>query len=385
MKKILAILLALYPLYGIVAQSWDNPGIRLYGGISRTLANSSRYSYTADWGYAMGVQWGKQIWGNAYWINFWNNPTFGIDISVCRNPCGVAGDRMGIQGYLEHSLWQEAPIDFHMGLGLSCYTLPYSRTHNDLNRHIGSYLNCLIDIGFLYRLPMGDESKASIGLKFLHSSNGYLKKPNNGLNYIQGEVGIAFPSHQSEPVPSSNKQSFLLDANPIFEQKDSAYDFRDIIYVSYAPSLVQSRHSLGTREHYYAYTAQMGVLHKFHPCFAYGFNVDLMFNYSHKEQFNWYKDGFGMMKIPFYIGAVGTFEIYYGPLSIRLSLGGTLLKSTLVTIPYYERVGAYYHFGERLKQFAGISLKAYGGHIDYIEWTYGIKFPLPSLDSHPQI
>ena len=50
-----------------------------------------------------------------------------------------------------------------------------------------------------------------------------------------------------------------------------------------------------------------------------------------------------------------------------------IVVSPQVTIPFYERVGAYYNFGNN---YRGVAVNAHGGRVEFIEWTYGRRFPV---------
>ena len=75
--------------------------------------------------------------------------------------------------------------------------------------------------------------------------------------------------------------------------------------------------------------------------------------------------------LPLYLSAMATAEVFWGPVSLRLGLGSLVMGSTQISIPYYERVALYYNFG---RQYVGVSLNAHGGRVEFIEWTYGIRF-----------
>ena len=120
----------------------------------------------------------------------------------------VAGDRLGLAWTLNGPLIGH--LSWTYSVGLSMYTKPYSVTHDTNNTFIGSPLNCLIDLGFMYEQPLSERLTLTLTGKLVHSSNGYLYKPNHGLNYLQAELGLRFgPARRSY----SHRPSFFGDSS----------------------------------------------------------------------------------------------------------------------------------------------------------------------------
>lgn len=344
--------------------------VALTGGY--TIPNSGEYKYVASYNYGMDVTIDWKMPGTSYWQRFWKRPRFGILMSYLHSANAIAGERFGIAGTMQNTIWQSrrqdprslvprsgvSTIAWTMDAGVSIYTNPYERTGDESNAFIGSYLNCLFNVGLLYSVSLPHCSTISLAAKFGHSSNGYLMRPNRGLNYAQLALSYRMPNKRI----SMELQPQLLITKP------SAYHY---IYLSYAPAVVQSRFISPQKPYYYAYTGQFGWLCYLNPCIGFGVNMDLMYNYSHQEPLALEQ---GSYRTPLYLGVCGTFAPKWGPMSLRLSVGTYLLKSSQVTIPVYERIGVYYNFCEKVPQFVGVSIKAHAAHADYIEWHYGIGF-----------
>lgn len=235
-------------------------------------------------------------------------------------------------------------------LGLACYTEPYKRTMDDFNEFIGSYLNCHIGLAVRYRL----NRRWVVALRFAHSSNGYLKKPNQGLNYLQLECAYGFG--QTSPT------------SPTTETIDTTAGH---CYLSYAPGLVLQRAGGSNTHYYYAHTLQMGRMWKVGHSRYVGGNLDFMFNYTHRAEA---RQAGNPDPFPMYVGICGGYERHWNPLMMRVSIGTYLLCSEYVGMRVYEHVGIFYRMGRRLHQFVGVGFKAHYAHVDYIEWTYGIEF-----------
>lgn len=297
--------------------------------------------------------------GSDYWKYHHHYPDFGFRFSYAKMPHGIAGNRFGAVGFMQVPLRMPL-LDWSVGLGLSAYTQPYSLTLNQSNDYIGSVLNCLIDLGLIYKIPIEECGFLTLQGRFLHTSNGYIRKPNLGLNFWQLGLGYELSPMRSVDVVGRGALEVVDSVFRTFRPENH-------LFLSYAPGLVQSRHSLKDGW-YYCYTAEVGFQRRFHPCHAWGMNLDVMMNGSHPE---WLVARHEVPP-PTYLGASALYESFYGPMSIRLSLGMNITRSSLIYIPVYERVGLFYHFGEH--HYAGLAMKAYMGHVDYLEWTYGFNF-----------
>lgn len=316
--------------------------------------NSYIFDYSISW----------RTSGSDYWKFYHRYPDFGFRFSYAKMPHGIAGNRFGAVGFMQVPL-RRPLLDWSVGLGLSAYTQPYSLTANLSNGYIGSIVNCLIDLGLIYKVPIEEGGSLTLQGRFLHTSNGYLRKPNLGLNYWQLGLGYDLSPIRSADVVARGALHVADSVTCTFRPENH-------FFISYAPGIVQSRHKLKDG-YYYTYTSEAGYLRRFHPCHAWGANIDVMMNGSHPE---WLRARHEVPPLA-YLGACALYEGFYGPMSIRLSIGMNITRSSLIYIPIYERVGLYYHFGKGDRHYAGLAMKAYMGHVDYLEWTYGILFPKP--------
>lgn len=268
----------------------------------------------------------------------------------------IAGHRFACFGFVNSpiAVGKSYRLSWSLEAGLSFYTQPYKITFDDLNEFIGSYTNCHIGIGLRngFVLPHRDQLVLSLFLR--HSSNGYLKKPNQGLNYLQAELAYRFA-----PTESEDRQ--------LVEDRNRPCAF----FVSLAPGMVLQRGGGSNTRYFFTYTLQGGGLYRFDLKRGVGASLDLMYNGAH----NGFAEQEGVEPpFPMYVGAAAVYETAWNSLFMRFSFGGYLVKSPYVTMPIYERLGAYYRFGQRLHQYLGVGFKAHYAHVDYIEWTYGIEF-----------
>lgn len=396
-KYLFSLIFFLLPL---IAGSQPFTTISLLSGY--TMPNSSEWNYIRDVsvGGDIAVSW-YQDWGycdssgyyplirKPYWLGMRGNFTY--------FPNAIAGQRVGVSGFLRQPLLQPMHVFIpkgdsvmsrikdnlclEMDFGLALYTDPYCRTPNPDNVFIGSYVNCLIQIGLTYSRWLSDYSQLEFGAKFAHSSNGYLKKPNKGLNYIQLSLGYTLPNKFAK---HAIRDSYFDTVDPglngywptrYFDKWPDNSAFRGGEFMlSYAPGIVMPRYTGSKHKYFYAHTAQAGWLWRFNPARAVGATLDLTYNYSHTAVIAHWNEGYSL---PFYIAASAVYEATWHRLTLHTALAAYITRSEHGTTPLYERVGLYYNLSKEYRQvrhYVGIALKSHMAHIDFIEWHYGIKF-----------
>lgn len=285
----------------------------------------------------------------------------GVKANFAYIPNDVAGQRFGLSGYVTTPFpaldrWlAPCSLSLQIGTGLGIYTKPKELTGDERNGFIGSFVNCVLDMGPVLVVPIKDNALV-IGAKFVHNSNGYLKKPNVGLNYLQGELGWRF-----SPRMGSHK----ADADTLWMR--SLYDARTAPFVLLAPGFTVPRDSRATNDIFYpAYTFLMGWRYAYQHCRSIGLALDLAYNFAD----NYANDLEGAENpFPMFVGLSALHETHWGPVSLRLGLGYYVWES-FPDSRLYERVGVFYHFGKEARHALGISIKANSTHADFIEWSY---------------
>lgn len=291
---------------------------------------------------------------SVFWHRFWGYPFMGIRANYAHIWHSPAGHRFGLAGTLQGPLI--GPLHWTYSVGLSAYTRPYSVTHDTANIFIGSHLNCLIDIGLLYNLPLSDRLALTAALKIVHSSNGYLYKPNHGLNYLQLDIALRYQAVSSQqPAVSTGRR-------PLTDPHFSPYG-RPFILI--APAAVMSRYDPPDSIRFHpAYTLQLGYIRHPHPCFNYGAALDLSYNFSHSSQPT-------APRLPVYPAATLFGDCLWGPLTLRVGLAHYLHRYPLNWSQYYERVALYYRLNPH--HMVGVGMKVHDDHIDFVEWSYAFE------------
>lgn len=320
-------------------------GVVLTGGVC--LPNESEYDYLMQ--PTMGVGYVCNWQQRDNWM-------LGVRADAMMMRKAVAGTRFAVALTIEDQL--VGPIDELMELGLSAYGNPYRRSLDSTNIFIGSYLNCHIGVGLRYRYVLDERYTLSAAFRIVHSSNGYLRKPNMGLNYATLELGFHYAPHRPRQIELDVVERPLRNVT---------------FFCSYAPGIVQQRGTNLHADYCYAHSLLLGVLHPFSPLRSLGGEVDLMYNYAHRIDARQNGDA---EPLPIYVGLCGTYQRNWQRLFLRVSVGTDVVRSPYLLGPVYERVGLNYRLADQwlLTPYVGVACKAYYGHIDYIEWTLGMEF-----------
>lgn len=360
------------------------PDIVLSALASRTMPNSSEWSYIADLGTGIdaAVQM-PQLWAlhlDDSTVRLLRRPyNIGLRSNFTYYPNAIAGHRISQTLYLQERLIERDRhcLYYQFDFGLALYTNPYSRSHDPANVFIGSYLNCAIQVGLAYRYRFDNRSVLWLTAVFAHSSNGYLKKPNKGLNYLQLMLGYQLP-RKLLPQHLLQRDSHLqvIDStcfvyHPIRYAPTSFPHYS--LLLSYAPAIVRPRPEEMHDHFHYAYTARLGTQYHFNPVRAIGLSADITYNCTHDSLRVINHDHY---PLPFYVGLGANYETSYNRLTLHLGMAAYVLRSQQVRAPIYERVGIFYNFrsvDSSLQPFVGVSLKAHYAHIDFIEWHLGLR------------
>lgn len=376
MKKLIlwTLMLAVLPTF-VRAQDIT---VSLTGGYLCSMAPKWRYMQAPAAGVDASLSW--DLSGREYWQRWWRIPTFGFRANYTYIQDGIAGDRLAVTGFVQSPIWRSNKLDLNqlypqpsphyiyweVDGGLACYSMPFKAVPDPQNDFIGTFLNCQLQLGIGYRRTAPDGSAWQLAAKIVHNSNGQLTQHNKGLNFVQGELGWrlapARPKAACQPLP----------ADAVAGYEGTLTDFHPTLFLAYAPSVVMSRHmDHNSHAYYYAHTAQVGCKVHADPCLAFGATLDVMYNYSHPELYDWVGSDYHHHS---YLGVSGFVEPRWGPLSLRAGVGGYLdgCTSELNDEPYYERFGLYYHFGDEGRWSAGTAMKLHKARIDYIEWTLAV-------------
>lgn len=338
----------------VFAQTYFIGGDASCGHILCNDAESRQYINSPAYGFS--VYMGRNHCSTDYWEYYWRNPSIGMEFSYDYIANSITGNRLGALLYFRPSVYkaEHLSVDVYMALGLSYLSKIHDDNANPANIYIGSHVNALINLGVQANYFLTERFALCTSVKFSHSSNGQLVRPNLGLNFLQIDVGAEYYlsgyDHYVAPVSERGEK-------------------KNFINISFSPAISQSRFDY---KHYLGACVAVAYSRTFHPCFSYGLSWDFMYNGTNITSYS----SKGSMTENFSNGFAANFECRLSYFALRVALGSYVWHGEYQKLPFYERAGLFYYIGKNRDQYLGVSIKAHAANAEYIEWTYGLSLGL---------
>ena len=303
------------------------------------------------------IGFGVQTTGRNYWEEFFNYPKYGLRLGYTDYADKIFGKGISLHLFMQGAFFRanKFSLDYSLGLGFGWHSKHYHLKKNPNNDYMSTSLSACIDLAIVAEYMITPQIGTFLGGNFSHFSNGATHMPNLGINGLSAFGGIRYYDRKNDHREFRNEIE-----KPRFLKNE--------IYTFIAPSFMSYR-KWGNKS-FFGSTFEVGYRRQFHPCMKWGAGVDIFYAGYEKYEIdesvrsNW--DNVSQ-------AVFGSFELLFGDMSFHVALGVCTYYSAKPKGIIYERAGIYYNFGKNFKQFAGASIKAYGGVADYIEWTYGFK------------
>lgn len=117
------------------------------------------------------------------WVNFLKNPITGVMFQY--NNYGnkdKVGESYAILPYIELPLNKKQNINMQLALGISYFTVIHDTETNWYNRGVSTRYNWAFRKFIYYNFLDSKQYSHSLGIGFIHHSNGHVNWPNQGLN-----------------------------------------------------------------------------------------------------------------------------------------------------------------------------------------------------------
>ena len=238
-------------------------------------------------------------------------------------------------------------------LGISFNFKPYDPLFNPINQFIGSSQNGYVHVSFNMRYQLFKDLSLESALGFKHFSNGSMKKPNSGLNFIPLSIGAKFNLNQSNLgfseyrdipkfVPNSQINMWVSTGGKNYEKGEDQY----------------MKFGLG-----------VNYLWQWNYKYRLGLGMDVFYSTATAIRYPTKPVSFGDEMSVALVGSwewVLTKNIYL-PIAFGTYLHRNIHNEEIRW--YYQRIGVRYRFKNHI--FAGVTLKAHGFKADFFEWTLG--------------
>ncbi len=239
-----------------------------------------------------------------------------------------------------------------VGTGISYIQKPYNIVTNHKNTLIGSHFNNYIHLSQHNELRLTKHLFFNGGIAFTHISNGNIKLPNYGLNYVLLTTGLRYAFHQTPIKDTSSKHKF------------SKQSFR------IAASIGAKQTPWIKSPYYFISIGSVQYVRSFSVGDAVGAGLDVFYDPSlTKDPSGFLKTSNGFKNIQ--TGLQAFYERKLGRLSIPLGVGVYLLHAEKGK-SIYQTFGLRYELTKKLGAY--YLLKTHGGKADFLH--AGVSYTL---------
>lgn len=359
LKKILFLGLFLLAVYGMHAQSRWVPGVSYYhGAMFRYLKSQPWLLFTGLQGAELMMT--KKTAGEKAWHSYYNYPDLKLGLSYFDygNPkvfgqfiTGVAGLNFGFAG--------NKKITWSPGFGLG-YSTRYFTEYNRENRAVSTRISFVAELDLKIPWELENGMVGSFNLAMRHASNGNIKKPNYGMNFVALGISAAY-----DPQRASGS---YVDHNDSEELGEIHH------FLVYSMGWKDPRVSLSNRL-YQVQAISYFASYRFSNINSFLAGIDGMYDTSQYEEYiNQTKEtppfdpeDFDKRQLAFTFGNI----FHFGKLGI-ISQAGIFLYRPYDFMKFsYQRYGFQYAITDHV--IAQSALKAYFGSADLVEFGLGVR------------
>ena len=300
----------------------------------------------------------KTTSGEKPWHSFYRNPQYGVSYMMfdLGSP-SYLGKAHGIYSFLHFYLTdanRALSWNMRLGAGVAYMKNIFDRMDNYKNMAISTHFNAALHLRMEGRVRIAAPLYLSGGWAFTHISNGTVKKPNAGLNYLTAYAGVnyAFGKERLEETADNN---FNIDRKWHFTVYLSGgiktYTiFDDEKYLVSGLSLEASRSHL-------AFTRFHGTLDLFYDMSDYAYLIADEIEISRIQTVK--------------PGLAAGYSFLFGNLSANVQIGRYLYAKNQQYGLFYQRLALSHSLNDRLNVRFG--LKTHWGQADYMEFAVGYK------------
>ena len=300
----------------------------------------------------------KTTSGEKPWHSYYRYPQYGVSCMMfdLGSP-SYLGRAYGIYPFLHFFLTNaDRAVSWNMrvGAGVAYMKDIFDRMENYKNMAISTHFNAVLNLRMEGRIRVCAPLYLSGGWAFTHISNGTVKKPNAGLNYLTVYAGANYAFGKEKFVEKADN-NFDVDRKWHFTVYLSGgvktYTiFDDAKYLASGLSLEASRL-------HHAFTRFCGTIDLFYDTSDY---ANLIVDEMDVRRIQTVKPGL----------AAG-YSFLFGELAANVQIGRYLYAKNQQYGLFYQRLALSYSLSDRLNVRFG--LKTHWGQADYMEFAIGYR------------
>ena len=351
----------------------------------RAMMPSDDDDYAADYGYptfAIGTKWsfnhgvtahkGKEFWGET------QAAVKEVDYD------SKMGNIISLYGRFTRPFYRNRrwEFDYSLDFGTGWSHHKYNKEYAIDNELIGSRWLIYIGMGLHATYHMAHDWGVTLGLDYYHHSNGATNRPNKGSNILGATVGMVYQPYYEASIPEHPVVHKPYDKN-IYLNVAAAVGMRTIMEEW---QLTQFQTNPGDPDYrtedfdkYVTYAFNVDVMYRYARRWASGIGIDLFYDtYCDRvEEIARQRKDDSRIK-PVSIGIAAKHEVFYGPLSVQMSIGGYPYRhmgkwARELEGSVYERIGVNWQFKQLGGVKLGFNVKAHETKADHTELV--ISYP----------
>lgn len=308
------------------------------------------------------VRFGWRSSKNTYYNYINRFPSYGLGFTSAVNYYSEIGRPMGIYAFGEfpfgkNNFQRKLNFSYFAQIGLGFNMNPYDAETNPINGFVGTAANVHVHFGLkaAYQFSESVGIFSSIGTK--HYSNGSIKKPNAGINFIPIAVGLRI---------NLDKEQFSPGPKPDFPPLEKRGFWNIAAYTGL------KSYEIGEKAYF---RGGLGLNYLWELSYKYraGLGVDWFYGAGAKERFP--DEDLAFLDVNSF-ALVGSWEWklteqLYMPIGLGVYLSKAHYNQEATRI--YERIGVRYRMDNHV--FAGLQIKAHKAKADFFEFTVGYTIP----------
>ena len=358
---------------------WNWNQFSLSGGYQRGkvmptnifVRGSNANSVAIDDFQSFSLRLSTQTTGNHLWEQLCNYPTWGIALSALDfYDQAEIGIPLAVNGFIDAPLFRlnRLSLNYDLGFGVPFNWKSFNPYTNQYNIAIGAGEAFMSIAGLNLEYALTDHIDISGGAAFSHFSNGAIKLPNKGINAIAPKISLKYNFYERPKFIKHERPKFTPRNEWVFS---TFAGMKNIIYDSMNVSLSEKYKGM--------FFPIYGVSALFNRQISYsskiGIGVTVNYNESINAQVavdnNQLVDIDGKLLDGFQVSVYPSYELCADRVSVVLQPAFYILRKTSKNQSpvFHQRVMIKYHINDQL--FAGITLRDFSAHADFVEWTLG--------------
>lgn len=337
----------------------NGAGFRWHGGFLFAHHPDMRHLVSRHFS-AWEVNYQRRFSGEKDWHHDYLLPSWGISALVMP----VIDDRVGSAFaafpyyYLPLTRGQKLNLNLKLGAGLGLLTKRFDREVNNKNIAISTKANAALQLGLDLRIRLHPHVEWSNGVFITHFSNGAVRMPNLGLNFLTVSSGVSYrfgPEQESEV----QKQDYYYNPRIYWSLfAGGGLKQSQVLQGNVLPAV--SLQLLGERRLSRKFSVGAGA--------EFNYNAALPLAYEAKDLV---ADNAAALRG----GLLLSGALHFGKMEILAQMGGYVLDPGLIDGRFFNRFGLRHQLNKRVK--LNLTLRTHYAKADHFE--LGVVYRLSML------